>query len=279
MNTKILTLLGAIFFSIIFFHCSKTNNNMNIKYKAIFLHHSTGKMIWRGDVSKFSYKIFKKGKVLQWIDNYNKANSTNYNIIEQEFPSNEPYGWNNYPYDYYNIWVKNAGSKPYMQEPTIEMLAKEYGLIIWKHCFPVSSIEKETGNPDVNSKEKRIENYKLQYLELKKKMLQFPDTKFLVWTGAALTKEATNPENALRMKQFSEWVVKDWDEENDNIFVWDFYNLETEGGLYVKPEYASPKNNSHPNKYFSNLVAPFFGQRIIDVMSGNGDKTPITGKY
>ena len=32
------------------------------------------------------------------------------------FPKPNPYGWNNYPYDYYNIWVKNAGEELYMEE-------------------------------------------------------------------------------------------------------------------------------------------------------------------
>ncbi len=40
-------------------------------------------------------------------------------LEEVAFPKSKPYGWNNYPYDYYNIWVNNAGPKPFMKEPTL----------------------------------------------------------------------------------------------------------------------------------------------------------------
>ena len=36
------------------------------------------------------------------------------------FPKASPYGWHNYPYDYYDIWVKHAGNEPYMEEPSME---------------------------------------------------------------------------------------------------------------------------------------------------------------
>ena len=109
------------------------------------------------------------------------------------FPTtSEGYPWANYPYDYYNIWVKHAGDAPYQGEPTLEMLTKEYDVIVWKHCYPVGNILPDTGTPDVDSAEKRLENYKLQYAELKEKMRSFPDTKFIVWTGAALTEATTH---------------------------------------------------------------------------------------
>ena len=55
-----------------------------------------------------------------------QADISKYFIEEKIFPKAEPYGWNNYPYDYYNIWVKNAGEQPFMEEPTLEILTKEY---------------------------------------------------------------------------------------------------------------------------------------------------------
>ena len=65
----------------------------------------------------------------------------------------------------------------------------------------------------------------------------------------------------------------------DNIFLWDFYELETEGGLYLKPEYATSPTNSHPNKDFAQKVAPYFCQRIVDVIENDGTKTTLTGIY
>ena len=47
------------------------------------------------------------------FENYNEEHNKNYHIKEMAFPKDAPYGWNNYPYDYYNIWVKNAGDKTF----------------------------------------------------------------------------------------------------------------------------------------------------------------------
>lgn len=258
--------LILFFISIFIFSCTNQNSeDMPREHKAIFLHHSTGGVIWEGNPSKIAYKLFKEGDVQKWINKYNKDNNTNYFVEEQAFPKKEPYGWNNYPYDYYNIWVKNAGEKTYMEEPTLEILTKEYGVIIFKHCFPVGSILEDTGTPDIESSEKRLENYKFQYDALKVKMHEFPNTKFIVWTGAALTKAATEEERAKRMRSFVEWVKNEWNEEGDNIFIWDFYELETDGGLYLKEEYAKSPNDSHPNKEFAAKVAPIFAQKIIEV--------------
>lgn len=261
-NIYFIIILLAIFNS-----CQPNNQNMSIKNKAIFLHHSTGSNIWKGKTSKFMYKLFNKGDVQKWIQKYNKENHTNYSIVEQNFPKEEPYGWNNYPYDYYNIWVKNGGDKPYVDEPTLEILTKQYGTIIWKHCYPVSHILEDVGKPDINSNEKRIENYKLQYDALKKKMHEFPDTKFIVWTGAALVQTRTTEEEAKRMNEFVNWIKNEWNEEGDNIHIWDFYSYETEGELYLKDENAVSSSNSHPNETFSAKVAPLFAKKIVEVMN------------
>ncbi|MGB2975841.1 MAG: hypothetical protein WBD18_07365, partial [Phycisphaerae bacterium] len=232
--------------------------------RILFLHHSTGECVWNGGVA-------------DWFDAYNAAHGTRYAITEQAFPKDSPYGWENYPYDYWNIWVKNAGPKPFQKEPTLEILAPKYDLIVWKHCFPVSSIEADTGQPDVASSEKRIENYKLQYAALKAKMREFPKVRFLVWTGAALVKGETDAESARRACGFFNWVRNEWDEKGDNIFLWDFYALETERrSPYLKDAYAA--GDSHPNEAFSRKVAPLFCRRIVDVVQGRGDTGSLKGE-
>ena len=145
--------------------------------RIVLLHHSTGECVWNGGVP-------------QWFAQYNEAHGTRYTIAEQAFPKDSPYGWENYPYDYWNIWVRHAGPRPFKEEPTLEMLTPRYDVIVLKHCFPVSQIEADTGTADAASSDKRLENYKLQYAALKKKMRQFPKTRFLVWTGAALVLHA-----------------------------------------------------------------------------------------
>ncbi|MBN1553886.1 MAG: hypothetical protein JXA11_04020 [Phycisphaerae bacterium] len=233
--------------------------------KIIFLHHSTGENVWNGGVE-------------DWFGKYNSKRGTEYRIREQAFPKDSPYGWENYPYDYWNIWVKHAGTKPYKKEPTLEMLTKDHDVIVFKHCFPVSNIEADTGKGDVASSEKRLENYKLQYEALKKKMHEFPDTRFLVWTGAALTKDGVDEDAARRARKFFDWVKNEWDEKDDNIYVWDFYELQTEGGLYQKDQYSFGNGDSHPNEEFCRRVAPMLGRRVVDVIEGKGDTGAKTGK-
>jgi hypothetical protein len=231
----------------------------------IFLHHSTGNNIWGGGVP-------------EWIDNYNTENSTTYFITEHGYPSSEGYGWKNYPYDYWNIWINNEGNEPYLGQDTLEILTQAYDIIIFKHCFPVSGVLENTGSPDISSSRKSIENYQLQYNALKTKLHEFPDHRFIVWTGAALVEASTSEANAQRAQSFFNWVKNTWDEYGDNIYIWDFRELETEGGLYLKTEYANSATDSHPNTSFSQTVAPYFAQRIVDVIEGRGDTGSITGK-
>jgi hypothetical protein len=236
----------------------------------LFLHHSTGHCIWVGNTNLYLYKLTQKGDVQKFFDNYNRKKKTNYKISEQLFPKNKPYGWNNYPYDYYNIWVKNAGEKEYMEEPTLELLTKEYDIIIFKHCFPVSRILEDTGTPNINSDEKRLGNYKLQYIALKQKMHEFPNNKFILWTPAICTENNMTRDQAERTKMFYNWIIDEWKEKDDNIFIWDFYKYETEGKLFLPDNYAVSPDNSHPGKEFSGKVATLFSQYIIDVIeSGN----------
>ena len=215
--------------------------------KALFLHHSTGGVIWGGGVPG-------------WFDDYNAAHGTSYDVTETAYPDS-PYPWENYPYDYWNLWVSHAGATPYLGQATLEMLAPQYQVIVFKHCFPVSAIGPDTGDPDVASPDKTLENYRLQYAALKSKLRSFPDNRFLVWTGAALRQQDTSPEQAARAKEFFDWVRDTWDQPD--------------GGLYLTPDHAS--GDSHPNGTFAAEVAPLLCQRIVDVIRGAGDSTSVTG--
>ena len=234
--------------------------------KVIFLHHSTGKKIWIGNTNKFINKLTGRNDVLKFFNDYNRTNKTEYSIKEVVFPKAYPYGWKNYPYDYYNIWVKNSGDKPFMDEPTLEILTKTYDVIVFKHCYPVSNILPDTGFADADSEEKRVENYKLQYNALKNKMHEFPNTKFIIWTPAVLKKTQLAEDEARRTNLFYKWMIEEWDEKGDNIFIWDFYKYETEGGLFLLDEYSEGPANSHPNRKFSARISPLFCKFIIDVI-------------
>jgi hypothetical protein len=245
--------------------------------KILFLHHSTGELIWRGKTNKYIYKYTTSGDIQKLLARYNKDNSRNYSITEQSFPKSSPYGWKNYPYDYFNIWVKNAGDKSYKEEPTLEILTREYDVIIFKHCFPVCNIQADSDS-SIDSDYKSVENYKLQYNALKEKMLQFPETKFIVWTGAAQLKSEVSENEARRAKEFFSWVSTEWDTPGDNIYIWDFYNLQTEGDIYFLKKHSAGYGNSHPNSKFSGYAARLFFNRIIDVIEWDGKKTNLMGQ-
>ncbi len=250
----------------LFLFVTSCNSNNDQMTKIIFLHHSTGEAIWKGNTNRYVYRLTGKGDVQKYFASYNRKNKTDYKIRAMNFPKSSPYGWNNYPFDYYNIWVKNSGNMPYMEEPTLEMLTIENDVIVLKHCFPVSRIVPDTGSPDINSDIKSIENYKLQYEALKKKMLEFPKNKFIVWTPAANTRLKSKEDEALRTREFYNWMVNEWDKKGDNIFIWDFYKYETDGGLYLTDSNAHSPDNSHPSVEFSARLAPLFGKFIIDVI-------------
>jgi hypothetical protein len=287
MKTKITFFIGLLII-LPFISCNPKQeiSDMNI----IYLHHSTGALIWQGGqlslftraVRKVSPGIAKlitrKNKIPKLMKQYNKINNKHYTIQEMAFPKESPYGWQNYPYDYYNIWVKNAGPEPFMEEPTLEILTKKYQVIIFKHCFPVSGIQPDKEVADINSDYKSLANYKLQYNAIRDKLHEFPDTKFILFTGAALVKGSGTEEEALRTKEFFTWVINEWDLPDDNIYIWDLYSLETEGGLYLKDEYATSPRDSHPNDKLASKAAELIFNRIIDVIDNDGKNTKLTGE-
>ena len=273
---------------LIFSGCKK--NTKESGTNIIFLHHSTGEYIWHGKPTpfitkaakkvsnKFAYKLNKNSYLPSLIKQYNRKHDTEITIDEIEFPKASPYGWNNYPYDYYNIWIKNAGYERFKEEPTLEILTQDYDVIIFKHCYPVSNILPDEEVNDIDSYVHTIGNYKLQYEAIKEKLHSFPDTKFILFTGAVQVKNNLPEEYAKRTKEFFEWVKNSWDEDNDNIYIWDLYSLQTDGGLYFKDEYAEAPDDSHPNKEFARRATDLLFSRIVDVVSKDGEQTTLTGR-
>lgn len=187
------------------------------------------------------------------------------------------YPWDNYPYDYWNLWIAHTGDQHDRYELNLDDLVRSYDVIVFKHCYPVSGIEPDNGAPSVSSPVKTEANYMLQYEALKQRMHQFPQTKFILWTPTGLTQSLTNKAQAERANHFSAWVKDSWDVKGDNIFLWDFRQLQTGGGLYVEAAHAERGNESHPSKEFAKQVAPLLGRRIIDVIENRGDASGLTG--
>jgi hypothetical protein len=256
-----------LFLSLILFVFNSCNSTKeNAMKRIIFLHHSTGKAVMLGSTNRNVYRLTGKGDIHKLFAKYNKKHKTEYTFNSISYPG-EIYGGRNYPYDYYNIWVKNAGNKPYKEQATLEMLTKDYDVIIFKHCFPVGFILEDTGKADIDSEDKRLENYYLQYNAIKEKMKSFPDKIFILWTPPALVQEKTTNDQAQRTQALHQWLVNEWNEADDNIFLWDIYKYETEGQLYLKPEYAKGPGDSHPNVDFASRLTPLFGSFIIDCIN------------
>lgn len=231
--------------------------------KILYIHHSTGKRIWQGGLP-------------EWVADQNREAGTNLHIVERSYPD-KPYPWSNDPHDYWRLWVEHSGDDAFRKQPTLEQIAPAYDLIVWKHCYIGSEMEALKGEPKVSSKNKSLENYKLQYEALKTKMREFPDTKFLVWTLPPHVAANTDPEQARRADEFAGWVKTSWDEPGDNIYLWDFRSLAAEKGV-LPPHHASGEKDSHPNEALSKKAAPLLGQRIVDVLGAKGDISPLTGE-
>lgn len=280
----------SIVITLILIIMSCNNNDPNNTVKILFLHHSTGGKIWDGDrttavsnllskvSTRVSKKFYKKANIPSSFNKYNRQNQKNYVVEERSFPKEVPYGWNNYPFDYYNIWVKNGDLDSYMEEPTLKQLTKQYQVIVFKHCFPVSNIAIDKDSADIDSDYKSIANYKLQYRALLKTLHKYPDTQFILWTGAAQVKSNISEDEALRANEFFKWVIHEWDRDDDNVFLWDFYDVQTNNGLYFPDDWARSSEDPHPNFEFSQRASQLFFNRIIDVIEDNGQRTNIRGE-
>ena len=54
--------------------------------------------------------------------------------------------------------------------------------------------------------------------------------------------------------------------------------LETEGGLYIKDEYATSDTDAHPNTSLASKAVELVFNRIIDVIENNGTRTNLKGE-
>ena len=247
--------------------CILVSGALSKSQSVIFLHHSTGA------------GVYTEGNVAAWIANYNTANSTNYLITERAYPDT-PYPWDNYPYDYWNLWINNQCSSSNINIQCLGNIVQSYDVVVFKHCFPGAAIVADDGNPSVSSAVKTLANYKLQYRALRALMDQYPQKKFIVWTLAPLHRLDTSTENAGRAREFVNWVKTSWLTEDGkshpNIYIFDFFGLVAE--LSASPvdgkvnclkytyEKSHTDSDSHPNLLANQTVGPLFAQFIVNTI-------------
>lgn len=231
----------------------------------VFLHHSTGD------------NLYSEGNVAAWFTNYNSTHGTDYQVEERSYP-NSPYPWNNYPYDYWNLWVNGACDNSDPDIACMDLLTQNYDVVIFKHCYPGADIALDSGDPDVTSSDKELQNYQVQYQELRELMDTYPNTKFIVWTLVPLHRLATDADTATRAKQFVDWVNETWLTESGshpNIFIFDFWGYAAEqdptpaqgevNTLRYEYERSHTSSDSHPNTLANQTIGPIFSQFIVDV--------------
>jgi hypothetical protein len=234
--------------------------------RIVFLHHSTGGA------------VYSEGGVADWFQTYNQNNGTTFQITERGYPTS-PYPWDNYPYDYWNLWVNGACDSNDRDIECLNTLTQNYEVVIFKHCYPGAAILEDSGSPSVSSPEKRLENYRLQYRALRTVMDGYPNTIFIVWTLAPLHRLATDSEEAARAKQFVDWVNHDFLAEegtHPNIFIFDFWGIVAEDDptpahgqvncLRYEYESSHDSGDSHPNQSANEVAGPAFAQRIVDAI-------------
>lgn len=234
--------------------------------RIIFLHHSTGG------------GVYTEGSVANWFQTYNQDNDTNLQITSRQYPTS-PYPWENYPYDYWNLWINGACNS---NDPDIECLntlTQDFEVVVFKHCFPGAGILGDSGTPSVSSPIKRLENYRLQYRALRDLMDEYPNTIFIVWTLAPLHRLATDAQEAARAREFVDWVKGDFLAENGshpNIFIFDFWGIVAENDpnpangqvncLRYEYEGSHTDSDSHPNESANVVAGPAFAERIVEAI-------------
>ena len=243
--------------------------------KVVFLHHSTG------------WGVYSEGNVASWILSYNATHGKLIQLFDINFPDT-PWPWENYPYDYWKLWIDGSCNSGNPGIQCLNTLAANYDLIILKHCYPGADIQPNTGNPDISSSVKTLENYKAQYRALRALFDTYPNTKFMVWTLAPLHRLATTPETAQRANEFVQWVKNGWLVEDGNshpnIIIFDFFSLVAElnpnppnGIRYcLKYDYESSHtdSDSHPNTEANQYTGPVYAQAIANAFV---TAIPVTG--
>jgi hypothetical protein len=217
----------------------------------IFLHHSTGRnLIEQGGVRE----VFSATGYDLWDHGYNDQGLTRPDGTPAGYSYNVPND-NTDPDGFARIfsqrlypWPLNAFSGLMQHE-----------VIIFKSCFPVSSITSDA----------QLEQYRAYYLQMREMTDQHPDHIFVVVTPPPLNPAATNAEAAARARAFAEWLKsEEFLVGHANLCTFDFFDL------LAEPDATSPEHNmlraeyregtdSHPNELANQTIGPLFAEFII----------------
>ena len=189
--------------------------------KLIFIHHSTGE---------------------NWLSDENGGLAA---ALQQNnyFVSDTNYGWgpdaigDRTDIPNWLEWFRSDGTDRYMQaafdenevhSPFNRTLADPGGenqVVLFKSCFPNSSLSGSPNDPPSEGTDFNVGNAKYVYNEILKYFASRPNKLFVVITAPPLT----DGQYAKNARGFNNWLVNDWLIENNytlrNVAVFDFYNI------------------------------------------------------
>lgn len=228
--------------------------------RVLFLHHSTGAKILGGGVTAAYKKL--------------RADDT---FSDELYPTNkyggteDPNLWVNGPQEYDYLWAGTDPSNPgarHRNQKSLDDLVGAADIIILKHCFTTGDMDADQPSSPYDF-HRRLTNFKTAYTNLKKKLTEdkYKKTKFIFWTIPPRSNKTQSADN----ETFRKWVLNDWDEKGDNIFVFDYRHLVTQGKNDKMPG-GFTTDGGHPSTTMAKAAAPCFAQRVADVANGDGDK-------
>ncbi|MBI3485696.1 hypothetical protein HY025_02000 [Candidatus Daviesbacteria bacterium] len=127
----------------------------------------------------------------------------------------------------------------------------KYDVIILKSCYPVTKI----------SSQSQLEDYKKNYLKIRKRTDKFPNKLFILFTPPPLRSFLTKPEYARKAKEFADWLKSgQFLERRRNLKVFDLFNLLSDGITNTLRKDFCRVNpfDSHPNLAANKEIALIF---------------------
>jgi hypothetical protein len=222
-------------------------------HNVLFIHHSTGhNLIAQGNVRE----LFTAAGYAFWDHDYNPTGLTR--------PDGTPAGYS------YNIPRDNTdpdglaqlfAQRAYAWPVNALSGALQHDVIVFKSCFPVSDI----------ASQEQLETYKRYYLGIRDVIDQHPDHLFIAMSPPPLVPESTTPENAVRAREFANWLTSDeYLSGHPNLYTFDFFDQLAEGDR-ASPDYSmlrtayrpEVEGDSHPNQLANETVGPRFVEFII----------------
>lgn len=219
-----------------------------MKKRILFIHHSTGGYLLQyGDIRRKLYS--QTDNIELWDHGYNLSPILP-NLVAKYLPIFQTglsdYKGNPTGKDF-NLEISNkdvsyylpifSRNNPYLKE----ML--DFDGIIFKMCYPSTKIFSDM----------HLAQIKETYLEINKKLMNFKQTEFGIFTPPPLRLEMTTTESANRVVSLRKWMLQNLPCKNIKIF--DFFgliaDLNTNSKYYgtLQREYCRPLwFDSHPNR-------------------------------